>query len=297
MFLRSRAVVTTVLLLLPFPNESSALSPTSREAPKPALTFSSTQVLAPMLAQYTRATLPEGKVRLEDVSEPPANDSVQTKSELESLLLLQRARDGRDLEVIVFENGSIPWLGPFPLDDIMQVKSPVSDLVTQLMHVSAMEIYSRKLRFDRVRPIFLEPRLVTVIETPGHPAYPSGHATQYILYALALSEVAPTSSKVIMCDALHVAIRRELAAVHYASDSEAGRRLAEILFDEWKKKPGQRAALEDARKWWNENGARFVKSGDGRWNRRFAHRRVVSEKDCTFESIRKSYLSKRARGA
>ncbi len=46
-----------------------------------------------------------------------------------------------------------------------------------------------KNAFKRTRPSFLESRLVPIIDVPTHPSYPSSHATQSYLVALALIKV------------------------------------------------------------------------------------------------------------
>jgi hypothetical protein len=92
--------------------------------------------------------------------------------------------------------------------------------------------------FDRPRPSYEVPALLPPIPVPGHSAFPSGHATQAYLmvecidyvYSLAPAEVSNpdrvTVRKVLHALARRVARNREIAGLHYPSDSEGGRLLA-----------------------------------------------------------------------
>jgi len=91
-----------------------------------------------------------------------------------------------------------------------------------------------KNKFNRPRPSQVDPGIQPLIDVPGHPAYPSGHSFQTHLVARALGEFAPDLSEPLAAIASRVAENREWAGVHYASDSIAGRDLAEALFPSFK---------------------------------------------------------------
>jgi hypothetical protein len=84
--------------------------------------------------------------------------------------------------------------------------------------------------YRRPRPSQLRPGLMPPVPVPGHPAYPSGHATQATLAALCLRAALPPKYNGLARAALRLAARiarnREIAGVHYPSDSAAGQRLA-----------------------------------------------------------------------
>jgi hypothetical protein len=75
------------------------------------------------------------------------------------------------------------------------------------------------------------------IPVPGHPAYPSGHSTQAHLMALCVKDVLPTAAlqnalgEVIDELADRIARNREIAGLHFESDSKAGENLAQSLFE------------------------------------------------------------------
>ena len=94
-----------------------------------------------------------------------------------------------------------------------------------------------KTRFNAARPSAYLPDLNPMFakpdaEFPGHPSYPSGHAAQSRMYALVLSEMLPQLRKQLFDVANDIALNREVAGVHFASDSEAGQRLAEMVFEQ-----------------------------------------------------------------
>jgi hypothetical protein len=90
--------------------------------------------------------------------------------------------------------------------------------------------------FNRPRPSQLCPALAPPIAVPGHASFPSGHATQSMLMALCLIDVLPvvptpnTAGNVWEEDlkvlAHRIARNREIADLHYPSDSHTGRQLA-----------------------------------------------------------------------
>lgn len=90
-----------------------------------------------------------------------------------------------------------------------------------------------KAAWNLARPSEFHPGLFPPFEIPGHPSFPSGHATQARLIALCLKQVlAPPSGRLEdargrALDALaaRIARNREIAGVHTAQDSEAGRQL------------------------------------------------------------------------
>jgi membrane-associated phospholipid phosphatase len=99
-----------------------------------------------------------------------------------------------------------------------------------------------KRRYQRPRPSQLSPALMPPIPVPGHASYPSGHATQAYLLSLMLGKVMPgvvttqlttgPGAPASLLDRLaeRVARNREVLGVHFRSDSEAGKDLANKTF-------------------------------------------------------------------
>lgn len=97
-----------------------------------------------------------------------------------------------------------------------------------------------KAHYKRPRPTHLCPALMPPIVAPGHASYPSGHATQSHLMALCMADVfdlLPEPRKTQMAAtgtdlwvlADRIARNRELAGVHYPSDSRGGVELAQAI--------------------------------------------------------------------
>ena len=105
-----------------------------------------------------------------------------------------------------------------------------TELVVACFHLAGSAVMYFKNVFNRVRPWVLAPDLSPPIPLPGHPAYPSGHSTQMHLMALLLTEFRPDAAAELDDIALRVAVNRERAGLHYASDTAAGKELAENIF-------------------------------------------------------------------
>jgi acid phosphatase (class A) len=88
----------------------------------------------------------------------------------------------------------------------------------------------------RLRPFVQHPILVTPLFISGDYSYPSGHATGMELQARILAQLFPDKSEALRQRARQVADSRVVAGVHYASDTEAGLALGDLLFDELESK-------------------------------------------------------------
>lgn len=95
------------------------------------------------------------------------------------------------------------------------VSSDVADIV----------MYFKK-HFNRPRPSELLPEIEPVIDVPAHRSYPSGHATQAMVMAILLSEWLHMPPEFLEKIAERVGKNREIAGLHYPSDTKAGFDLA-----------------------------------------------------------------------
>ncbi|MCW5774810.1 MAG: hypothetical protein KIT16_24400, partial [Rhodospirillaceae bacterium] len=93
-----------------------------------------------------------------------------------------------------------------------------------------LAVMRAKAQHSRVRPSQLDPTLFPPLPVPGHASYPSGHATQSMLMALCLGAIREDALPELKQIALRIGENREVAGLHYPSDSAAGRRLAEDIF-------------------------------------------------------------------
>src|SRR5262249_28306917 len=100
---------------------------------------------------------------------------------------------------------------------------------------SAMAVMHFKSKFNRVRPSQFIPALLPPIPVPGHASYPSGHSTQAHLFALCAAKILGAEEGsgmylILTTLADRIARNREIAGLHYPSDSAAGKKLASDLF-------------------------------------------------------------------
>ena len=69
-------------------------------------------------------------------------------------------------------------------------------------------------------------------------SFPSGHATQSHLLANILSDMFPKHKKSFEKMADDISMSRMMAKVHYPSDIEAGKKMADVLYKQYKKNNG-----------------------------------------------------------
>lgn len=197
---------------------------------KSALTFSNTQEWNPIL--YSEATAPPNPL-FRDITlpSPPSNISEETQEELALLHTYTHKRTPEKIEEIESEiQLHTVQIGSSTVEKMLEVHTQTDALITYSLELTEPMIVYQKKYFDRVRPSLLDPSLTVAIEIPNHPAYPSGHSTQIHLIQKILTDLDPQNSEVYKVVAERVARNREIAGVHYPSDSKAGEILAEELY-------------------------------------------------------------------
>ena len=104
----------------------------------------------------------------------------------------------------------------------------------RLMHllnlIAAFTAMYWKSRYRRLRPSQIRTKLLPPMQVPGHASYPSGHATQGHLIAYGMRLVVPAPNANLIGLAERIARNRELAGLHYPSDTDGGVRLATKIF-------------------------------------------------------------------
>lgn len=181
---------------------------------------------------------------------PPANDSEETTQELAYLLTLQEKRTPEQIAEIKSQLDILDIR--FDCFQFRQLEDKKLKALPKLIDLVKLDMFGMVMRqkriYDRVRPSYLEPRLKTVVEIPEHPAYPSGHASEMFFYAHLFSYFNPAKKDIYFSDARRIATNREIAGVHYPSDTRAGIMLAEQVFNGLMKKEQFRLVMDDAAK-------------------------------------------------
>jgi len=95
------------------------------------------------------------------------------------------------------------------------------------LQVGGMIAAYHKLHYRRARAVQVWAPIAPMIATPPHPSYPSGHALQGMLIADCVSLAVPQMAAA--CEALgeRIGINREIAGVHFPSDTRASHWIAE----------------------------------------------------------------------
>jgi acid phosphatase (class A) len=89
----------------------------------------------------------------------------------------------------------------------------------------------------RLRPFVQHPTLVIPLFEVGDFSYPSGHASGTELQARILARLFPKEKDALLNRVRQIADSRVVAGVHYASDTEAGLALGDLLFTEIEAQP------------------------------------------------------------
>ncbi len=173
------------------------------------------------------------------IQPPPENDSLQTKAETVQLQsYAQNARSEDVVELIIRDNYTPP-------DEVMWSHWPENKVedaaliraVNNALAEVNFFVLREKFKYKRARPTQLQPDLETVIDVPHHASYPSGHAAQSFMVAQVLSAIDPEGKERYEILAKRIGLRREIAGVHYPSDTEAGIALAKQVFTALLKDP------------------------------------------------------------
>lgn len=184
---------------------------------------------------------------------PKPEEGERLAAELDMLMELMPYRDGVLGEAMAQRNSIIAYFQG--LAGFTENSHPrTTELCGLSLAIGEFVVMHYKAIFVRPRPSTLCPELMPPIEVPGHPAFPSGHATESHLIARLIAAVLPADHPAIsllLPLAHRIAINREVLGLHYRSDSEAGEILAERTF----------TTLLDAAGWIQSAEAPPIKSG------------------------------------
>ena len=158
------------------------------------------------------------------IIDPPHNDSIQTQDEIDELLILQKNRTADDINRINNQLDLKQTIGHFGITN----KNVLEIIGGFIMSMEGI-VMSFKLHHNRIRPSYLESKLKPSIDVPEHPSFPSGHALQGYLIAEILTDKYPENAEINFKVARDIARNREIAGVHYPSDSEYGRKISKII--------------------------------------------------------------------
>ena len=178
---------------------------------------------------------------------PPTNSSLVTKQELKILQSYEVYRDNaKEFMDLVDTKLMKPFRTYFKKHDLdMKLLDEVSVLKDNLRPI----VLRLKVHYNRPRPSKLAKSLtffrqanfnVYPLKTAETPAYPSGHATEGRFVSLYLADRVPFEHKGnIKKIGDDIGNSRQIAGVHYPTDTEFGHHLAAALYSHYKNKTGQ----------------------------------------------------------
>lgn len=105
-----------------------------------------------------------------------------------------------------------------------------------------------KQKYMRARPQQVFPGLVPLVAPPAHPSFPSGHSLESHMMAQAMADVRPFMADALTALADRIGRNREVAGVHFPSDTAAGRVIARAAYPLLKTCPTYAQVLAEARK-------------------------------------------------
>ncbi len=183
---------------------------------------------------------------------PPEPGSMTTAADLEAV---RQAQAWRTPEQVVWAEavakfdpfelfGTADLLGPqFTKKNLPAIAQILEDEAEDLRPLSeaAKDLYARP------RPFKVDPSIKPCIKLPTSLSYPSAHTYGAFMCAAIFAEIFPEQRDALFARAHRIAWGRVLGGVHYPTDLEGGRRLAEAAAAELVKNPAFKAAVEKCR--------------------------------------------------
>lgn len=206
-------------------------------------TFSNTQDWKPELAEFLFDNIDISTLSRLPLEDPPVNCSEQKQLEINKILELQKIPlDDKSVLNTLLERNLFEIIKHIDLEHNLTKRQRANIGFFMEKNLTGLTM-SIKNHYNVVRPSFLSDEineeLVLPDGNPGHPSYPSGHATQaffiaYVLihYMFTYNHPDKHTLKIkYLKRAREIATRREIAGVHYRSDSDFGKAIAKRVFD------------------------------------------------------------------
>jgi acid phosphatase (class A) len=185
---------------------------------------------------------------LQSIPPAPAPGSDTDKQDLAEVLHAQATRTPAEIAEAKDDKN-------FRLDIVARVLGPSftekNDPATFALAQKALEddsllVSTLKKENGRRRPFQAHPE-VHALFSVEHESYPSGHSSGSHILADVLSEVYPAQKAALEARAVAVAHSRVVAGVHYPSDIEEGKKLADALIAALNANPAFQKSLAAAR--------------------------------------------------
>ncbi len=185
------------------------------------------------------------------LSDPPAENSLASRGELEVLHQLEMRRtrqdvaDAKSVEKHTFVTFAAPVLGPWFNDekDFPRTAAVMAKIYAEARPV----IVAAKANWNRHRPYIADPTLHPCVARPDNTSYPSGHSTEGALWGVIFSYLYPEHAADFERRVHDTMWGRMIGGAHFPSDTVAGRQLGEAIGRAMLKSPALQKDLEDVR--------------------------------------------------
>ena len=180
----------------------------------------------------------------------PEGHSAKQKEDERELFEYQKSRTPQDCErgkseVFVSLPNFFGSAGsPFAKAEIEKL----SPFFEQIRNDADYFIQKLKKDFPRQRPFLYLKGLEPCVPKEVTGAYPSGHAVLSKLFALVLNELYPNHRTFIDARSQQIADHRVLVGMHHRTDVDAGKKLAVLIFEQFKKSSKFQNDLQAVRK-------------------------------------------------
>jgi acid phosphatase (class A) len=176
---------------------------------------------------------------------PKAGSAAQQKDEA-TLREFQKSRTPQQCEaaqsevMVTLQNFYGQPHGPFSNERIAQL----APFFEQVRNDADFFIQKLKKDFPRPRPFLYLKDLEPCVPREVTGAYPSGHAVLSKLFALILADLQPAARAQLETRAQEIAEHRVLSGMHHPTDIEAGRALADWIYQELQRSKEYQAAFQ-----------------------------------------------------
>ena len=193
--------------------------------------------------------LSSDQVATDNFQSPPAAGSAEAQADLATVLQWQKnrtpaqcaaAKAQSGLSYDAFFGAVSPFPSPLPSAAAAFFKRVISDS-------GAADGYLKDL-YQRPRPFQQNSSVNPCLGKVGGYSYPSGHATASHLLGRILADLAPQQASTFMAYADQAALNRVIGGVHFPSDIEAGKRLADSVYAKMQQNPAFAADMNAMKK-------------------------------------------------
>ena len=170
---------------------------------------------------------------LESIPANPVSGSQADRDDLAGVLKLQATRTPQDVaEAMDDEHFRLGMVTKALGTDFTKDHYPKAfALLKGAMEDESFLNWTLKKRYGRLRPYQAHPGEVKELFTVDESSYPSGHSSGSHVMATVLAKLFPDKKEALEARAEAVGRSRIVAGVHYPSDVEEGRKLADALTD------------------------------------------------------------------